>query len=61
MIVGIEVKSSATVNSADFSGLRTLAEACRDKFAFGAVLYDSADLIPFDKKLAAVPISCLWS
>lgn len=60
MIVGIEVKASATVRSSDFNGLRTLADACGDKFAFGAVLYDSADVVPFGEKLAAVPISTLW-
>lgn len=61
MIVGIEVKASATVSVRDFSGLKTLSEICKDKFAFGAVLYDSASHIPFGDKLAAVPISCLWS
>ena len=61
MIVGIEVKASATVGVRDFSGLKTLSEICKDKFAFGAVLYDSANCIPFGDKLAAVPISCLWS
>jgi predicted AAA+ superfamily ATPase len=61
MIVGIEVKSSATVGVRDFSGLKTLSEICKDKFAFAAVLYDSANQIPFGDKLAALPISCLWS
>jgi predicted AAA+ superfamily ATPase len=61
IIVGIEVKASATVKSSDFAGLRTLAEACKDRFAFGVVLYDSADLVPFGEKLAAAPLSCLWS
>jgi predicted AAA+ superfamily ATPase len=60
MIVGIEVKAAATVKSSDFAGLRTLAEACKDQFAFGVVLYDSADLIPFGDKLAAAPLSSLW-
>jgi predicted AAA+ superfamily ATPase len=60
MIVGIEVKAAATVKSSDFAGLRTLAEACKDRFAFGVVLYDSADLVPFDEKLAAAPLSSLW-
>ena len=56
MIVGIEVKAAATVKSGDFAGLRTLAEACKDRFAFGVVLYDSADLVPFGDKLAAAPV-----
>lgn len=61
MIVGIEVKASATVRSADFAGLRTLAEVCKERFACGVVLYDSTDLVPFSDKLSAAPLSCLWS
>jgi uncharacterized protein len=60
MITAIEVKASATVKASDFSGLRALAEACGDRFAFGVVLYDSTDVVPFGGKLAAAPISCLW-
>ncbi len=60
MIAGIEVKASATVKAGDFSGLRALAEACGDRFAFGTVLYDSTDVVQFGDRLAAVPLSCLW-
>lgn len=60
MTVGIEVKASATVKAGDFSGLRALAEACGDRFAFGIVLYDSADIVPFGDRLAAAPLSSLW-
>ncbi len=60
-VVGIEVKASATVKAGDFSGLKVLAEACGDRFAFGVVLYDSTDLVPFGDKLAAAPLSCLWN
>lgn len=61
MIVGIEIKASATVKSSDFGGLRTLAEACKERFAYGVVLYDSTDFVPFGDRLAAAPLSCLWS
>jgi hypothetical protein len=60
MIAGIEVKANATVKASDFGGLRALAEACRDRFAFGVVLYDSADVVRFSDKLAAAPLSGLW-
>ena len=60
-IAGIEVKAAATVRSRDFAGLRTLAEACEERFACGVVLYDSADFVPFGDNLAAVPLSCLWA
>jgi len=61
MIAGIEVKASATVKAGDFSGLRALADACGDRFAFGAVLYDNKDVVPFGDRLAAAPLSSLWS
>ncbi len=60
-IVGIEVKASATVKASDFGGLRALAEACGDRFAFGVVLYDSPDVVPFGDRLAAAPLSTLWA
>jgi len=61
MIAGIEVKASATVRSGDFAGLRALAEACGERFAFGVVLFDSADVVPFGDRLAAAPLSSLWN
>jgi uncharacterized protein len=61
MIAGIEVKASATVKTSDFAGLRALAEVCGDRFAFGVVLYDNVDVVPFGNRLAATPLSCLWA
>ncbi|MBB6219639.1 ATP-binding protein [Rhizobium leguminosarum] len=60
MIVGIEVKASATVRAGDFAGLKTLSDACGGKFAFGIVLYDGTDVVPFGERIAAAPLSCLW-
>lgn len=59
-IVGIEVKASATVTHADFSGLRKLAEASKNRFVLGLVLYDHDKVVPFGKHLYAVPVSVLW-
>ena len=52
------MKAAATVKSSDFAGLRTLAEACKERFAHGVVLYDNTDFVPFGDRLAAVPLSC---
>lgn len=60
-IAAIEVKASATVKAGDFAGLRALAEACGDRFAFGAVLYDNTDVVPFGDRLVAAPLSNLWN
>lgn len=60
-IVGIEVKSSATVSSDDFSGMRKLAEACGERFVQGIVLYDHDRVVPFADNMFAAPLSSLWS
>ena len=44
----------------DFAGLRKLAQAVGDRFAFGAVLYDHEQVVPFGERLAAAPLSSLW-
>ncbi|WP_120631355.1 ATP-binding protein [Ruegeria sp. EL01] len=60
-IVGIEVKSSATVSASDFSGMRKLADACGDKFVQGLVLYDHDQVVPFADNMFAAPLSSLWA
>lgn len=60
-IVGIEVKSSATVSPKDFSGMRKLAEASGKKFVQGLVLYDHDQVVPFADNMFAAPLSCLWN
>lgn len=60
-LIGIEVKSSQTVTTADFSALKMLQETLGDDFVKGIVLYLGKGVIPFGKKLYAMPISTLWS
>jgi predicted AAA+ superfamily ATPase len=59
-IVGIEVKAGATVDSRDFRGLWSLAEAVGRRFRRGVVLYTGSAAIPFGANLHALPISALW-
>lgn len=59
-LTGIEVKSSDSVRSADFKGLKILQEAAGDDFISGIVLYTGKDTVPFGEKLLAVPVSALW-
>ncbi|MDE0691442.1 MAG: ATP-binding protein [Gammaproteobacteria bacterium] len=59
-VVGVEVKAAASVTSADFSGLRRLAEACGERFVLGMVLYDHDRVVAFGGRMFAVPISALW-
>ncbi|MCP9441170.1 MAG: ATP-binding protein [Nitrospira sp.] len=60
MLVGIEVKSAATVTAADFKGLRTLAELASRRFHRGIVLYTGAEIVPFGATLFAMPVEALW-
>ena len=60
-IVGVEVTASATVSAGDFSGLRRLAAGVGEMFWLGLILYDHDQVVPFDERMAAVPISTLWS
>ena len=60
-IVGIEVKSGATVGAGDFKGLKALAELAGDRFLRGMVLYTGREAIPYGAKPSALPVDCLWS
>jgi uncharacterized protein len=59
-IVGIEVKSAATLRPKDFAGLRKLKEAAGEKFVQGVLLHDHDRITPIDHDLRAAPVSILW-
>jgi predicted AAA+ superfamily ATPase len=59
-LVGIEVKSAATVSAADFKGLRALAGIAGKRFQRGIVLYTGAEVVPFGAGLVALPVEALW-
>ena len=59
-IVGVEVKSAATVAPSDFNGLRKLKELTGARFKHGIVLYTGATAAPFAEGLWALPIQSLW-
>lgn len=59
-IVGIEVKSSETVQGKDFKTLEMLQAELGNRFHKGIVLYAGKDLVAFGPKLWAVPIQTLW-
>ncbi len=59
-IVGIEVKSSASVLASDFTSLKMLAEETEKNFVSGIILYTGSEIIPFGNKLTAMPVQMLW-
>lgn len=59
-VVGIEVKSSSTVQAEDFRHLRHLAGRIPDRFHLGVVLYTGQTVLQFGPGMLAVPVDRLW-
>lgn len=60
-IIGIEVKTSSSVQPKDAKGLKHLRDSVGDKWHRGIILYTGTESIPIDTKITALPISALWS
>ncbi|HQW57389.1 MAG TPA: hypothetical protein PK583_00315 [Gammaproteobacteria bacterium] len=59
-IVGIEMKSRATVTANDFKWLKVLQELTGSRFICGIVFYTGDQIIPFGEHLFAMPTHLLW-
>lgn len=59
-IVGIEIKSSASIGADAFKGLRVLEKDLGKKFKRGIVLYAGEKSVAFGEKMFALPIQSLW-
>lgn len=60
-LVGFEVKLAASVNEADFKGLKRFQTQHTEKMIGGYVFYDGERTLSFGNSLKAVPIQVLWS
>jgi predicted AAA+ superfamily ATPase len=60
-VAAVEVKTAASVSSRDFRGLRHLRERLGERFKAGVLLYTGESTVPFEDRLAAVPLSGLWT
>jgi predicted AAA+ superfamily ATPase len=60
LIVGVEVKASATVKERDLRGLKKLASLAGDQFKMGVLLYDGVETMPLGDGIWAAPLSTLW-
>lgn len=58
-VVGIEVKSSATIRTSDASGLRALRGDIGASFRAGIVTYLGSECRQLDERIIAVPLSVL--
>lgn len=59
-MIGVEVKSSATVKGSDLQGLRKLAGLAGPSFRAGVLLYDGEETLSLGENLWAAPLSSLW-
>ena len=59
-VVGVEIKSAATVKEGDLRGLRKLAGLAGDSFKMGVLLYDGDETMPLGDGVWAAPMSTLW-
>ncbi len=59
-VIGIEVKSSKTVENKYTTGLKELKEVCKDKFQKGIVLYAGDEIFSIEDKIWAVPVCYFW-
>lgn len=59
-LVGVEVKSSATVKEVDLKGLRKLARLAGDQFKMGVLLYDGDETMPLGDNIWVAPLATLW-
>jgi predicted AAA+ superfamily ATPase len=59
-IIGIEIKSSASVSQADLRGMRRLRDAAGARFRAGLVLCTVRQTTPLGAQMSALPIEALW-
>ncbi len=59
-LVGVEVKTSATVKERDLRGLKKLGSLAGDQFTAGVLLYDGDETMPLGNNIWAAPLSTLW-
>jgi len=59
-VIGVEVKTAASVSPSDFRGLRHLRDRLGERFKAGVLLYTGPNTVPFGDRLAAVPLCGLW-
>ena len=60
-LVGLEVKSTATLRPQHFTGLKALADVAGDRFVRGIVVYLGTEVVPFGKALHGLPLAQVWT
>lgn len=60
-IIAIEFKAAASINRTDARGLKYLRDKLGSRFAAGALLYTGATTLPVSDRIAALPLTALWT
>ncbi|MGO2685195.1 ATP-binding protein [Microbacterium sp.] len=60
-VVGIEVKSAATVRAKDASGLSVLRDRLGDRFVAGYILHTGRSSVAVGERITALPMDALWA
>ena len=60
-IIGIEIKSAASVSRSDARHLEWLRDTTKDRFVAGIVFHTGPDTFELADRIVATPISALWS
>ena len=60
-VAAVEVKAAATVSAKDAAHLVWLRERLGSRFGYGVVLYTGPHPLPLGDRIAALPLSCLWT
>jgi len=61
LVVGIEVKASATLRDSDRRGFEFLRDAVGGGCRCGALLYGGETLVPLGDRIYAIPLRMTWS
>lgn len=59
-VVGVEAKSTDTLDQRDFAGLTLLRDSLGSDFVHGVVFYTGQRALSFGDRLTALPLSTLW-
>lgn len=60
-VIGIEIKSGATVRRSDLRGMNKLRELAGERFVAGLFLCTARQTIPVAREVWAIPIEALWA
>lgn len=59
-VIGVEIKSGATVRRSDLRGMAKLRELAGKRFVAGLLLCTTRQTVPLGQRTWALPVDALW-